>query len=107
FPGYPNLYPAGMNQMFVYASTQSTQDLVHPSSGTFPAFIINWDQEKEAKIRSGEKVEIEFLEDQESSFALAAITTPDSSASLTPTADKIAQDLKAASAQLGVTKQDQ
>lgn len=107
FPAYPNLYPAGMQQMFVYAQNGSTQNLVHPSSGTFPAFIINWDQEKEAKLRSGEKVDIEFLEDQESSFALAAIATPDSSASLSPTSDQLAEDWLSASVQLGVTTSDQ
>lgn len=103
FPGYPYLYPDGMLKMFGYASQGATLDFRHPTMGTWPAFIINWNQEKEAKIRSGEKVDIDFLEDQSASYALAALSTAQHVTAMGPTAAQLASDLKAAQADLGVT----
>src|SRR5580693_3696049 len=79
---YPGIYPAGMLQMLAWAEDQSTQTLVHRSAGTFPAFIVNYDQTMDAKIRSGEKVEIEFCEDTPADFTADKITPANSSAQL-------------------------
>jgi hypothetical protein len=72
---YQNLYPAGLNKLRGYAFLQATLPLVHPSAGSFPATIINYTQKKDAKLLSGERVDLEFLEDQAASFALSAQTS--------------------------------
>src|SRR5580704_4166110 len=54
---YPGIYPAGMLRMLAWAEDQSTQTLTHRSVGTMAAFIVNYDQTLDARIRSGEKVE--------------------------------------------------
>jgi hypothetical protein len=93
-PGYPDLYPNGMNKIRSYAEFQSTLPFQHPSmDGTFPAFIVNWDQAKDAKILSGEKVDIEFLEDQEASFALAAIAVTADDTAVAATSQQLSSTL--------------
>lgn len=42
-----------------------TGDLVIPNIGTIQAVALNWTETLDAKMRSGEEVEIEFLEDEE------------------------------------------
>lgn len=106
FSGYPGLYPDAMNTLRGYAENQTTLPFVHPSSGTFPAFIVNWDQEKTAKLRSGEKVEIEFLEDQAASFALAALAKSDDSTRMGPSAQQLADELAAVQSDLALTTTD-
>ncbi len=70
FASYGNgLYPERLNLLRGLYETQTTATFVHPTVGEFQAFIIGWRQEYEpGKIRSGEKVDIEFLEDQRSDF---------------------------------------
>lgn len=68
FPGYANLYPAAMNSLRGMYEQQLTATLVHPTAGEFQAFISSWKQDWNPKLRSGEKVEIEFLEDQRQAF---------------------------------------
>lgn len=106
FGGYPDLYPAGMNTMFGYASQGATLNFTHPSRGTFPMFITNWDQEWEAKCRSGEFVDIEFLEDQEASDAVAATTDTTFSQTMAISAGQLAADLAATQADLAPTSTD-
>lgn len=96
FAAYPDLYPGGMNKIFGYAAKGTTLPFTHPSRGTFPAFITNWDQEWEAKCRSGESVDIEFLEDQEASYALAATSSTTFSQAIAISAAQLAADLQAA-----------
>lgn len=78
FSKYPALYPRGLRQLFTYAQNGATLDFVHPSLGRFPAFITDWDQQKSARIRSGEAVEITFLQDPPN-FTIADISADSSS----------------------------
>jgi len=95
-PLYPGLYPDGMNTMRGYFEQQATLQLTHPTAGQFPAFITRWKQKKSAKVRSGELVSMDFLEDQAASFALAALTTSTGASALEPTAAQLQSDLAAA-----------
>ena len=106
FPAYPGLYPGGMLQMLAYAISQETQTLVHRSAGSFPAFIVDWNQQLEAKLRSGEKVEIKFLEDASSAFSVSAIAPSSPSTGLTPSAAQLATDLASINSQLSLTEND-
>ncbi|HSY22310.1 MAG TPA: DNA circularization N-terminal domain-containing protein, partial [Polyangiaceae bacterium] len=73
FAAYPNLYPDAMLSLRRMYEAQITGTFVHPTSGQFDAFISKWDQDYEpGRIRSGEKVQIEFLEDQRSLFLTQA-----------------------------------
>ena len=76
FPAYPDLYPNGMNALRRMFETQVTATLVHPTAGTFPAFITSWSQVKKSRVRSGEAVNITFLEDSESLFLADSISKP-------------------------------
>jgi prophage DNA circulation protein len=72
FPAFPDLYPNSMNTLRGYFEQETTLTLVHPTMGSFPAYIIKWTQVKEARLLSGEKVDITFLEDQSASFGVTA-----------------------------------
>ena len=50
-----------------------TQRLVIPTIGTIDAVLISWEQTTNAELRSGEKVVLEFFEDQEKRFLLDSI----------------------------------
>jgi len=78
FSKYPALYPRGMRELFSYAQNGATLAFVHPSAGSFPAFITDWDQAKSARVRSGESVEITFLQDPPN-FTIADISADSSS----------------------------
>jgi hypothetical protein len=106
FAAYPGLYPDGMNTMRGYAVAGLTLTLTHPTVGRFPAFITSWDQVKDAKIRSGEKVEIEFLEDQSAQFLVDTSFNANHVAALGPSAAQIASDLAAIQADLNLTQND-
>lgn len=106
FPGYPDLYPNSMNTMQGYAALQATLPFTHPSAGTWPAFIVRWEQEKRGSLRSGEKVEIEFLEDQASSFALADVAVRADDTSVATTWAQVQQEIAAIRAQLQLSNSD-
>lgn len=89
FNGFPGLYPDALNTIRGWAFQQATLPFVHPSAGSFPATIVNFNQNKTGRLLSGEKVTLEFLEDQPASFALAAITS-DTNSGLSPSADQFA-----------------
>lgn len=72
FRNYPDLYPNGMNKIRRYYELQQTLTLVHPSIGSFPAFIVDYRQSKTARVRSGETLDLEFLEDQQTAFLVSA-----------------------------------
>lgn len=103
FPAYPDLYPNGMNALRKDYETQTTRQLVHPTVGVFPAFITGWTQVKEARLRSGEKVDIEFMEDQQTQFladSIAKVSGKDFALS----AGQLRTELSAVRAQLLVDK---
>lgn len=103
---YPDLYPNGMNALRKDFETQTTRQLVHPTVGVFPAFIKSWTQVKDARLRSGEKVDIEFIEDQQTQFLATAI------AKITPkefvySQQQLNVELSAVRAQLNMGTHDQ
>jgi hypothetical protein len=106
FPLYPGLYPDALNRMRGYAELGATLTLRHPTVGEFPAFITSWDQVKSGKVRSGEQVEIEFLEDQSASFALTAISELQHLTAVGPTAQQLATDLAATQKDLTLSAND-
>lgn len=72
FAKFPGLYPDAMNQLRQLYEKQETNAFVHPTVGQFQAFISGWRQDyNPGKSLSGEKVEIEFLEDQRTAFLIA------------------------------------
>jgi prophage DNA circulation protein len=107
FPAYPDLYPNGMNTLRSYFEQQLTKPFVHPSIGKFPAMIIGWTQVKDARILSGEKVDIELVEDQAAQFALAdLVSSTPSASSIGPSAAQVAADLASVRAQLALSQND-
>lgn len=106
FPSYPGLYPGAMNKLLSYAELQATLPFTHPSAGTFPAFIVRWEQEKRGKVLSGEKVQIEFLEDQAQSFALSDVAVTSNDTAIGASAAQLKQQLASVQAQLQLTPTD-
>jgi hypothetical protein len=62
---YPDLYPARLTLLRGMFERQETQRLVVPGLGSYQAFCTNWTQTLDAKITSGEEVQLEFLEDED------------------------------------------
>src|SRR5579859_1389664 len=52
FRAYPNLYPDKMNSLRADFESQVTRTFVHPTFGTFPAWIYGWEQRRDPHIRS-------------------------------------------------------
>lgn len=75
FLKYPNLYPQGLTTLIEAFEAQKTTPLIVPTLGTLDAFALKWDREWTAKILSGEKMTIEFMEDQSALFVLHQILT--------------------------------
>lgn len=66
---YPDLWPSGLRQLRALLESGETKDLVVPTIGTIRAFATSWTQKfVAASALDGEKVEIEFCEDQEGAF---------------------------------------
>ncbi|KAK4045222.1 hypothetical protein OUZ56_032630, partial [Daphnia magna] len=76
FKLYPGLYPSGLNRLLALFETSTTADLVVRGWRTIPAFCINWDRSFSAKILSGEKVKLEFIEDQSEYFLTENLVAP-------------------------------
>lgn len=67
--GYPDLYPSSLARLRRFFETETRADLVIPGIGTIQAVCIKWSQHAAGKQgRSGEKVDLEFLEDIEDAF---------------------------------------
>ncbi len=62
--GYPNLYPRDLDTLIDKFERGLTSDLVVPQSGTYQAYAVNWSRSSAVRIRSGEKVTLEFREDR-------------------------------------------
>lgn len=103
FPGYPDLYPNSMNTLRSYMEQQLTLPFVHPSvTFAFPATIIGWRQIKDARMLSGEKVDITFLEDQSAQFQLAQQVTSLDDTAIGPSAQRLQQELADVMADLAI-----
>jgi prophage DNA circulation protein len=106
FTAFPDLYPNGLATMRGYFENQTTLQLVHPTVGTFPAFITKWRQVKEARMLSGEKVDITFLEDQSQQFQLADLVTSADDTAIGPSADRLAAELQQVMDELAISPND-
>lgn len=99
FPRYPGLYPQGLLQMKQLAETQQTLDLYDAPFGKYPCFIVDFKTVWTAKSRSGEVVDIEFLEDQQTLFLVSSIASA-AQVTVTVSAQAVADRLAAIRAQL-------
>lgn len=69
FTSYPGLYPQGLDTLQGYAEQQTTGGFRLPQmTQEVQAYIVTMDREWNNRIRSGERVEIVFREDQSSQF---------------------------------------
>lgn len=66
--GYGKLWPNSLAALRRTFELGTTADLVVPTVGTIPAFMTEWSQEMDVKIRSGENVPLTFQEDQSAAF---------------------------------------
>lgn len=97
---YPDLYPRTINDLQLMYEQGTTATFVHPTVGRFNAFISEWDRYTDPRVRSGEVVDMEFEEDQNSNFLTQDIINSAHFASLGPSADEVANQLAAVQAQL-------
>ena len=65
---YPGLYPDGLNALLRKWEAGETAQLFVPTRGTIKAFCDSWTIATDARVRSGEKVDLTFIEDDEESF---------------------------------------
>lgn len=72
-PWDESLWPGALSDLRDRFEEELTSDLLIPTIGTIKAFCTNWSQTMDARIRSGEDVELEFKEDQSSAFLLDGI----------------------------------
>lgn len=103
FPKYPNLYPIALDQLRVLFESGTTDTLVVPGMAAIQAFCVNWDRDLNVRIRSGELVELVFLEDQSSAFAVAALVNL-ASPQVDTQAARMAAELASIKAQLSVAQ---
>lgn len=65
---YPDLYPYALDKLVRAWESETTGDLVVPNVGPIRAYCRNWDRTLDVRVRSGERVELEFVEDSENNF---------------------------------------
>lgn len=70
FKLYPNLWPLNLDTLRNSFERGDVGKLTIPTLGTIDARCVNWDQEMDVKIQSGEMVELEFIEDQSQLFLI-------------------------------------
>lgn len=70
---YPALYPDGLEKLFAFFEQQITGGLDLPTLGKVDAWCTNWQKVMHYPIRSGERVDFEFEEDQSSLFLIDAL----------------------------------
>lgn len=73
FRTYPGLYPEALLSLRGLFEQGQTDSLVIPSIGAIKAKCIDWSQRLTAKILSGEKVELTFLEDAAAAALITAL----------------------------------
>ena len=73
---YPDLYPEGIGSLRAFYEQSITGKLVLPNLGSIDAHITNFEQDWQAHWRSGESVEIEFIEDNPAFANLDVFSTP-------------------------------
>jgi hypothetical protein len=70
FRKYPGLYPNALDTLLRYWEQGTTAELVVSPRGSFKAYAYGWTLRTSVRIRSGEKVTIEFREDNDGKNAL-------------------------------------
>lgn len=70
FKLYPGLWPINLDTMRTSFERGDPGKLTIPTLGTIDARCVNWSQEMDSKIQSGEMVELDFLEDQSQLFLI-------------------------------------
>lgn len=73
FRAYPDLYPGQLTQLLGYFEQGETHALVIPNRGTKQAYCRNWTSTLSARARSGETLELVFVEDMAGDFTAQAI----------------------------------
>lgn len=73
FDKYPGLWPSSLAKLIQFFESQQTLPLVIPTKGTIQAYCRNWTSAVEAKIRSGERVDLEFVEDQSQANLISSL----------------------------------
>lgn len=73
FKAYPNLYPTTLNSLRDMWENETTADLVIPTLGTMKCYARAWSHDATAKVRSGERVDMVFIEDQQPDGLVAFI----------------------------------
>jgi prophage DNA circulation protein len=73
FDKYPGLWPTSLAKLIQFFEAQKTLPLVIPTKGTIQAYCRNWSSAVEAKVRSGERVDLEFVEDQSQANLISAL----------------------------------
>lgn len=75
-PGYPNLYPDGLNKLVDLFEACATRELVLPTVGSFPAMATEWTRTAKPAVQmSGETVVLSFTEDSVSETLLTGVRT--------------------------------
>lgn len=64
FRGYPGNYPGTINKIIERAELSQSARLVLPNAGSINAFLTKWPRKWTAQVRSGEAMDLEFLEDE-------------------------------------------
>lgn len=70
FKKFPNAWPQDLASLRDKFEREITSALLIPTIGTIQAYMMSFDQSGSGKVRSGEYVEIEFREDQDSAFLI-------------------------------------
>jgi prophage DNA circulation protein len=78
---YPDLWPLKLSKLRESFESGNRGRLHIPTIGTMDARCINWTQELDVKIQSGEMVELEFLEDESQDFLIDAVVSAGTRAS--------------------------
>lgn len=106
FVKYPTSYPGDMRALRALYEQQITATFQHPNGDDFPAFIASWRQHWNPKLRSGERVQIEFLEDQRTTFLAAPSSTSTQGTSIGVQQSALDAQLQAIKSQLLVSETD-
>lgn len=70
FKKFPNAWPLDLASLRNRFEQELTSGLLIPTIGTIQAYISSFEQSGSGKVRSGEYVELEFREDQDSAFLI-------------------------------------
>lgn len=62
--GYGQLYPDAIEQIMTHAEEELTAKLVTPQAGSIQAYMTSWPRKWTADVRSGETMDLEWVEDQ-------------------------------------------